>query len=221
MDCGAIFGVIPRAIWEKRVEVDKHNRMLMSTNCLLLISDDKKILIDTGVGNGLGDKLRKIYKIDDQTNLENSLLSAGIRSEDITDVIVTHLHFDHAGGLMNHKTKEPFFPNAIYYTSEKQFQWAQNPSRIDRASYKSRNYNPIYEAGKMQLLKENEQPIPGLKIHYTKGHTPGLMAIEIENEVAPAFYCTDIFPTHHHIPIHYISAYDLYPLDLLIEKQYF
>ncbi|NPE27367.1 MBL fold metallo-hydrolase [Methanococcoides sp. SA1] len=221
MDCGGIFGIIPKAIWQKKVTPDEHNRLKMSTNCLLLISDDRKILVDTGVGNGLGDKLRKIYNIQDETNIESSLAENGLTPKDITDVIVTHLHFDHAGGLMDHKTKEPFFSNARYYSSEEQFHWANNPTMIDRASYKKRNYNPVYDAGRMQLLKNGEQPMDGMKFYYTKGHTPGLICLEIEDENQPVYYCTDIFPTSHHVPVHYISAYDLHPLELLKEKRFF
>jgi len=193
----------------------------MPTNCLLLISDDRKILVDTGVGNGIGDKLRKIYNIQDETNIESSLAENGLTPKDITDVIVTHLHFDHAGGVMDHKIKKPFFPNARYYTSEEQFHWANNPTMIDRASYKSRNYKSVYDAGRMQLLKNGEQPIEGMKFYYTKGHTPGLICLEIEDENQPVYYCTDIFPTSHHVPVHYISAYDLHPLELLKEKRFF
>ena len=221
MDCGGVFGVIPKTIWQKKVEPDEFNRLKMATNCLLLVSDDQKILVDTGVGNGLGEKLRKIYNIQDETNIESSLAEYDIKPEDITDVIVTHLHFDHAGGLMNHKTKEPFFLNARYYASEEQFHWANNPTMIDRASYKTRNYNPIYEAGRMQLLKSGEQPIDGIRFYYTKGHTPGLICLEIQDKQQPLFYCTDIFPTSYHVPVHYISSYDLHPLDLLKEKEFF
>lgn len=221
MDCGGVFGIIPKAIWQKKVKPDEFNRLKMSTNCLLLISEEKKILVDTGVGNGLGEKLRKIYNIEDETNIVSSIAENGIKPEDITDVIATHLHFDHAGGLMDHKIKEPFFPNARYYVSEQQFKWANNPTMIDRASYAKRNFNPVYENGKMQLLKNGEQPIDGIRFYYTKGHTPGLICLEIEDLQQPLFYCTDIFPTSYHIPVYYISAYDLYPIDLLKEKQFF
>ncbi len=217
MDCGAVFGVVPKALWEKRISCDRHNRMLMATNCLLLESKDRRILVDTGVGNGLSEKLRKIYKISDDTTLVSSLAEKGVKPEDITDVVATHLHFDHAGGLMNHRTKRIFFPNATYYCSEIQYKWANQPSVIDRASYARRNFDPV----PLRLLKEGEQRFDGLRFYTTRGHTPGLLALEIQDEQDPGFYCTDIFPTSHHVPVHFISAYDLYPLSLVKEKEFF
>ncbi|MBN2281386.1 MAG: MBL fold metallo-hydrolase [Candidatus Marinimicrobia bacterium] len=221
MDCGGIFGVVPRAIWQKKVNPDEHNRLKMATHCLLLISENRKILVDTGVGNGVGEKLRIIFNIEDDTSLERALAEAMISPEDITDVIVTHLHFDHAGGLINHRSQLPFFPNAQYYTSEEQFQWANNPTLIDRASFTKRNFLPLYEKGKLQLLKAGEQPLDGIRFYYSRGHTPGLLTLEIEDQQQPLFYCADLFPTAFHIPLHYISAYDLYPVDLLREKAFF
>ncbi|MFP4547012.1 MAG: MBL fold metallo-hydrolase [Fidelibacterota bacterium] len=221
MDCGAVFGVVPKALWQRQVQCDEKNRMLMSLNCLLLESAVRKILVDTGLGNGLGEKLRKIYNIQDNTSIADSLAEKGLKPEDITDVLVTHLHFDHAGGLIDHPTKEPFFRNARYYTGKQQFQWAQSPSLIDRASYKKRNYMPLYESGRLQLLKPGEQPFDNIRLYQTTGHTPGMITLEINDNQSPVYYCTDIFPTHFHIPVNYISAYDLHPLDLLREKQFF
>ncbi len=193
----------------------------MSLNCLLLESAEKKILVDTGVGNGLGEKLRKIYNIQDNTSIADSLAEKGLKPEDITDVLVTHLHFDHAGGLMDYSTKEPFFWNARYYTGKQQFQWAQSPSLIDRASYKKRNYMPLYKSGQLQLLKPGEQPFADIRLYQSTGHTPGLIALEVKDKHSPVYYGSDIFPTHFHVPANYISAYDLHPLDLLREKQFF
>ena len=221
MDCGAVFGVVPKALWQNKVECDENNRILMSLNCLLLESGNRKILVDTGIGNGVGKKIRKIFKIEDTTNIELSLNEFGIKPEDITDVISTHLHFDHAGGLMNHKTGNLFFSNARYYVSETQFNWANNPTCIDRASYAKRNFNPVFESSQGQLLKNGEQPIDGMKFYYTNGHTPGMITIEVEDEKTPIFYCSDIFPSSHHIKINYISAYDLIPLSLIKEKEFF
>lgn len=221
MDCGAVFGVVPKALWQRQVQCDEKNRMLMSLNCLLLESGKRKILVDTGVGNGLGEKLRKIYNIQDNTSIADSLAEKGLKPEDITDVLVTHLHFDHAGGLMDHSTKASFFRNARYYTGEQQFQWAQSPSLIDRASYKKRNYMPLYKSGRLQLLKPGEQPFDGIRLYQTTGHTPGMITLEVIKKHNPVYYCADIFPTHFHVPGNYISAYDLHPLDLLREKQFF
>jgi glyoxylase-like metal-dependent hydrolase (beta-lactamase superfamily II) len=221
MDGGSAFGIIPKALWERKVQCDEKNRLLMALNCLLLISDDRKILVDTGIGNGLSDKLRKIYNINDQTNLESSLTRLGIKPAEITDVLITHLHFDHAGGLINHKTGKIFFEEARYYASKKQFEWANSPSILDRASFKKRNYNPVYDSGKMQLLKEGEQPIAGLRLYQTDGHTPGMITLAIEDKKHPVYYCTDLFPTTYHVPLHYISAYDLHPLQLVREKIFF
>ena len=130
MDCGAIFGIIPKAIWQNKVKCDEKNRLMMSMNCLLLESENQKILVDTGTGNGLGDKLNRIYNIKNSESILNTLKKCGLAPEDITDVICTHLHFDHAGGLIGHKTKILYFPNAKYYVSKKQYEWTMNPQFI-------------------------------------------------------------------------------------------
>ncbi|HFB68477.1 MAG TPA: MBL fold metallo-hydrolase, partial [Calditrichae bacterium] len=151
LDGGAMFGVVPRVLWEKRKQPDDKNRIAMATNLLLIQYQDRNILVDTGIGTKYDEKFKKIYAVeDDQYNLTRALEKAGLTAEAITDVILTHLHFDHTGGSTTRNAEGavvPTFPNARYYVQKSQYEWALNPSEKDRASFFPENYVPLYEAG--------------------------------------------------------------------------
>ncbi len=223
MDGGAVFGVIPKVLWNKHVDCDNKNRVQMSCNCLLLEKGSQKILIDTGIGTNLQEKLRKIYKVEnDIDNLDNSLSNLGITKNDITDVIITHLHFDHSGGMITYHDgiSRPTFPNANYYVSKKNYNWAIDPCKIDLASYMKRNFLPLFQSGKLQFLSDQNK-FEGIEIIQSNGHTPGLISIVIQDQKQPIFYCSDMIPSSFHIPTPWISSFDLFPLALIKEKDKF
>jgi len=154
LDGGAMFGIIPKPLWEKTNPADELNRVALSTRNLLLVSDDKKILIDTGMGNKWEEKSKNIYKIDSKRNLELTLEQNDLKPEDITDVLLTHLHFDHAGGSTKIENGNliPSFPNAKYFVQKKNFEWAMNPSDRDKGSYIKDNFEPLVKEGVLNLI---------------------------------------------------------------------
>jgi glyoxylase-like metal-dependent hydrolase (beta-lactamase superfamily II) len=222
MDGGAVFGPIPKALWQKKVATDEFNRVAMVTRSILISSGGRRILVDTGLGNHLQEKLRKIYRIEaGSDNLATALNDAGCQPDEITDVILTHLHFDHTGGALNFARDEPLpaFPNAVYHVQRSNFDWANTPCEIDRASYIRRNFYPLFEMGKLHLLDGETEIFPGIELLTSDGHTPGQQHVLIHDDRTPVFFCGDLFPTVFHLPTAWISAYDLQPLKLIEEKK--
>jgi glyoxylase-like metal-dependent hydrolase (beta-lactamase superfamily II) len=220
LDGGAMFGVIPKPLWERTNPADSLNRTKLAMRNLLLVSDTKKILIDTGIGNKLDAKSINIYDIElEENSTEKSLLKAGLTPEDITDVILTHLHFDHTGGstaLENGKIV-PSFRNAKYHVSEKNFNWASSPSERDRGSYLKENFIPLAEQGVLSFYDQQfDDEINFIEVN---GHTFGQNLVKISDSSATVLYCADLFPFRSHIPLPYIMGYDLQPLVTLKEKK--
>ena len=222
LDGGAMFGIIPKPVWEKKVSADKLNRVNMVTRSLLLVNDEKKILIDTGNGTKWEEKYKQIYDIKtDQYNIEKSLGKYGFSSEQITDVICTHMHFDHIGG--NTKVESgvvvPTFPNAKYWISEENWKLANHPSQKDAGSFIEHDWKVLAENQMIEIIDGREPFIEGVETIVTHGHTPGLLHPIVSDGSNKLFYGADIFPMVAHIPIPWVMAYDVQPVVTMEEKQ--
>ncbi len=216
-----MFGIIPKVLWEKKALPDSLNRIEMVTRSLLLVSESHKILIDTGNGSKWTKKYLDLYNIDlSRYNIHSSLKKYGFSPEDITDVICTHLHFDHAGGntIYDQNTIVPTFPNANYWISEKNWTLANHPSQKDQGSFMECDWEVLAHNNMIRLVKE--QFLPGVEIHFTQGHTDGLMHPVISDGSTILFYGSDIFPTAAHIPIPWVMSYDLHPRKTVKEKEF-
>ena len=219
LDGGAMFGIIPKVMWEKKAPSDSYNRIKMVTRSLLLVSDSHKILIDTGNGSKWTKKYLDHYNIDfSMYNIKSSLNKYGFTSDDITDVICTHLHFDHAGGntIYDEDRLVPSFSNATYWISQKNWDLANHPSQKDRGSFIEDDWEVLGQNNMIRLVKE--EFLPGIEIYFTQGHTDGLMHPIISDGNKTLFYGADIFPTAAHIPIPWVMSYDLRPTETVKEK---
>lgn len=222
LDGGAMFGIIPKPLWEKTNLPDSANRIKLSTRNLLLINGNRKILIDSGMGNKWDAKSKSIYSINqDEFSLDNELVKAGISAGEITDIIITHLHFDHTGGSIKLENGKliPAFPNAKYYVQKKNFEWAVNPSERDRGSYIKENFVPIFEAGLLNLIDNNIDFDDEIEFLVVNGHTFSQQLVKISDSSTTILFCGDLIPTSSHIPIPYVMGYDLQPLVTVQEKK--
>ncbi len=222
LDGGAMFGVVPRVLWEKKKQPDERNRIAMATNLLLIQENNRTILVDTGIGTKSDEKFKKIYAIDDAYHVVAALQQVGIAPEAVTDVILTHLHFDHAGGATRYSDAGevvPTFPNARYYVQKAQYEWALNPSEKDRASFLAENYVPLFEAGQLELLESDGEIFPGISVITVTGHTPGQQMVRVQGGGQTLLFAADLIPLEPHLSIPWIMAYDLYPLETLQEKK--
>ncbi|MCB9057694.1 MAG: MBL fold metallo-hydrolase [Calditrichae bacterium] len=223
LDGGAMFGVVPKTLWSRTNPSDDLNRILLAMRLLLIRYENKIIVTDTGVGNKLNEKLSKIYNVDHQKyNLLNSLKAHNINPEDVTDVIITHLHFDHIGGatwMDSHGELRLTFPNALHHVQKKHWEWALNPSEKDGASFMKENYVPIKDENRLNLLDGPGELFPGLSLLVVNGHTPSMQMIKISDRKETLLYCTDLVPMSSHIPLPYIMGYDVKPLTTLAEKK--
>jgi len=221
LDGGAMFGIIPKNLWGKTNPPDDQNRIKLATRNLLLEKGEKKILVDTGMGYKWDEKAKKIYDIDPQKNsIEISLNEFNLKPEDITDVILTHLHFDHTGGSTKSENGKivPAFPKAKYFVQKKNFEWAMNPSDRDKGSYIKDNFEPLYEEGMLNLLSD-EKFDDEIDFIVVNGHTFGQQLLKISDSKNTILYCGDLFPTTSHIPLPYVMGYDLQPLITITEKK--
>ncbi|MCD6185964.1 MAG: MBL fold metallo-hydrolase [Deltaproteobacteria bacterium] len=226
-DGGAMFGVVPKTLWKKKIPPDKMNRIPMRAVSLLIKGKRRNILVDTGYGSKLSEKLNKIYGITSCPDIDVSLSRHGLTINDVTDVFITHLHFDHIGGATHIKNNQPVpsFPNAVYYIQKKQWEAAIHPNIRDKSSYIDDNYLPLKKNGLLKLTDGPEKLFPGIETIVTQGHTPGQQHIlikgdPIKNEES-LFFCADLIPTSAHIPIAWNMAYDLDPLTIMEEKAHF
>ncbi len=222
LDGGAMFGVVPKTLWSKTNPSDELNRIEMVTRNLLLVSDDKKIIIDTGNSQKMNEKLRDIYKLRFfPDNLISSLGSLNIKREDITDVILTHLHFDHTGGstYLENDDLKITFPNATYYVQKRHWEYASSPSERDRASFIKDDFIPLYEDDQLNLVDGNLELLPDIFTIVVNGHTTAQQIIKISDDTKTILFCADLIPMFSHIPLPYIMGYDLRPLETLEEKR--
>jgi len=223
LDGGSMFGVVPKTIWNKSNPSDDKNRIEMSTNVLLLESKDRKILVDTGIGHKMSDKLNKIYGVDySEYTLEKGLNNLSIKPEDITDVILTHLHFDHAGGSTifdERNTPLPAFKNAVYHVQEKHLDWALNPTERDKASFFPENYEPMIKSKQLKTVDEKHKFDDFITLIPLNGHTRSMQIVKISDGKEALVYLADLIPMSAHVPLPYIMGYDLFPLVTLEEKR--
>ncbi len=222
LDGGAMFGVVPRALWEKTNPPDEKNRIAMEARALLLVGKGRRILVDAGNGAKYDQKLSSIYKIDTgRAEILTSLKRHNLAPADITDVILTHLHFDHAGGATTRTGGKlvPTFPNAKHYVQYEQWLSALKPTERDRASYFAEDYLPLYERGLLQFTEGEMEVVPGIRVRCLHGHTAALQCPIISDGDTTLFYCADLVPTASHVQLPWIMAYDLRPLVTLEEKR--
>lgn len=227
LDGGAMFGVVPKPLWEKRIPADERNRIQLGMRCLLIEHPSGLVLIDTGAGNKENEKFKDIYGLqnegaDGRTMLEDGLRQIGVTAADIAIVINTHLHFDHAGGNTRNRpdgSLEISFPNATYIIRRGEYDYAMQPNERTAASYFERNYAPLEAADKIEFVAREKTIVKGIKVVPTPGHTPFHQSILIESAGERAFYLGDLVPTHAHLPLPWIMGYDVEPLVTLETKR--
>ena len=238
LDGGAMFGTVPKVLWEKSNPSDSHNRIAMEARALLLRSSStingrpRVVLVDTGIGGDfnakygdkLGPKFAEMYAMDQgATSLTSSLKKIGLTADDVTDVVLTHLHFDHAGGSTIWDATAgklvPTFKNAQYYVQRANLETARQPNRRERASYYGANFEPLLEAGVLKILDGAVQDLlPGVSVAVSDGHTEGQQYVRISDGAKTIYYCGDVIPTSSHVRLPWVMGYDLRPLDLIDEK---
>jgi len=222
LDGGAMFGVVPKNLWEKAIPADLENRIPMTSRSLVIRGNGRVILVDNGVGDKLPDRFKKIYGIAASAHsMDERLAPLHLSAADITDVILTHLHFDHAGGsiALVGGNLAPAFPNARYYVQQSQWDLACSPSLRDRSSYIPDNFLPLLEHKVLHLM---DGPVDdffeGIHLIVTNGHTPGQQHPLILGSDRSLFFCADLIPTSAHLPISWHMAYDNHPIDIMDEK---
>jgi glyoxylase-like metal-dependent hydrolase (beta-lactamase superfamily II) len=222
LDGGAMFGIIPKPLWQRNNPADEKNRITLGARCLLLKSDSKKILVETGMGETWDKKFMSIYNVNFSAHtLNKSLEKHGISNEDITDVILTHLHFDHTGGstkLENGKFV-PAFPNAKYHVQKKQFEWALNPTDRDKGSFIPHTYLPLQEHSVFQFADGDSYFDDEIQFLTINGHTISQQMLKISDASNTFLFCADLIPTMYHIPIPYVMGFDIQPLVTVEEKK--
>lgn len=230
LDGGAMFGVVPKAIWNKTNPADENNQIDIAARCLLIEDADRLILIDTGMGDKQSDKFFGHYHLWGDYSLEKSLREKGFCPDDITDVFLTHLHFDHVGGAVSwnkdHTGYVPTFKNARYWTNENHWEWATKPNAREKASFLSENILPLQESGQLHFIQRPdgdllEKSELGFGIFFADGHTEKQMIPLIDYQGDTIAFCADLLPTAGHIPLPYVMGYDTRPLLTLPEKQKF
>ncbi|MFN2492699.1 MAG: MBL fold metallo-hydrolase [Pyrinomonadaceae bacterium] len=223
LDGGAMFGVVPRTLWSKVCPPDDQNRIKMNTNCVFVDAGDQKILIETGIGEKWSAKHTEMYGIGREHSFNRSLKSiTGIESKDITIVINTHLHFDHAGGntIVNGDSGPvPAFPNARYFISKSEYEHAEAPSERDRASYLPENWRPLIDSGQIELKPANYEVVPGLRMERYAGHNRSMQCWRLERAGRTIFGFADLVPMRAHVSPAWIMGYDLYPAETLEVKR--
>ena len=229
LDGGAMFGVVPKTLWERKIQPDDRNRIPLGMRCLLIEHPDALVLVDTGAGNKENEKFHSIYGIENgpvgsagPTQLESALAEAGFAPADVTMVISSHLHFDHAGGNTRRDddgSVVPSFPNARYVVRRGEWDWAHHTNERTSASYFPHNFDPLREAGRLELVDDDAQVLPGLQLRHTPGHTPHHQGILLTAGAERLFYLADLAPTVAHVPLPWIMGYDVEPLVTLETKR--
>ena len=225
LDGGAMFGVVPKSMWKKLNPPDENNMCNWAMRCMLIEDEGRLILIDNGMGNKQDEKFFGYYFLNGDDSLERSLSKYGFSKEDITDVFLTHLHFDHCGGSIEKAGDQlvPAFTNATYWSNEKHWQWATNPNDREKASFLKENILPIQESGKLKFVetKEGIGFTKNIHLRFVNGHTESMMLPQIKYKDKTIVFMADLLPSLAHIPIPYVMAYDTRPLETLKEKKSF
>jgi len=221
LDGGSMFGVVPKTLWEKKAPPDERNRIRLATNSLLVRAPGKTIVVETGNGAKWDAKLRNIYGIGEGDGLQAALGKTGVKPEEVDLVINTHLHFDHAGGNTRpvQARDVPAFPRAKYLVQRAELQHAMHPTERDRASYFPDRFVPITEAGQWQLVEGDVEILPGISVVRIPGHNENIQAVKISGGGKTLLFVADLIPTRHHLPLPWIMAFDLYPMQTLETKR--
>jgi len=221
LDGGAMFGVIPKPLWEKQIQPDARNRIHLTMNCLVVRTGKDCILIESGAGDKLDEKRRDIFGLGGPPRLLEQMAAIGVRPEDVNIVLNTHLHFDHCGWNTRAVAGRlvPTFPNARYIVQRGELDWARHPSERDRGSYFPENFAPIDEAGRWSLVDGDVEIVPGIRVYRVPGHNRDMQCVRIESAGRTLFLPVDLCPTHYHIPVHWVMSYDLYPLQTMENKK--
>lgn len=222
LDGGAMFGIVPKPLWSKRIEPDAQNRISLSMRCLLLEGPDRVILIDTGIGDTFkGTKYQEIYAVDhDSGTLDESLQAHGFNLRDVTDVILTHLHFDHCGGSTRETQEgyEPTFLNATYHVQRRHWNWATDPNPKEQASFVSETFVPLEAADQLHLVDGKKALFPNLEVALVNGHTEAQQIVKVSDDDTTLVYVADLVPTSHHLAPVWTMAFDVRPLQTIEEK---
>jgi len=227
LDGGAMFGVVPKPLWERRIAADERNRIQLGMRCLLIEHPSGLVLVDSGAGNKENAKFHDIYAVENagangRTALEDGLAQLGVSPEQIAFLISTHLHFDHAGGntfIDEAGVVRPTFPRARYFVQRGEYEFATHPNERTAASYFDRNYAPTLESGQLELLEGESEIVDGIGVMVTAGHTPYHQSIVIRSAGETAIFLGDLVPTHAHLPLPWIMGYDVEPLVTLESKR--
>lgn len=221
LDGGAMFGIVPRVLWEKVAKPDEKNRILIGLNCLLIRTPQDNILVDTGVGEKWSEKQVSIYDISHPPTILTSLEKVGLKAEDISIVINTHLHFDHAGGNTRFNSKGeivPTFPNARYYVQKSEYEHASNPNERDKGSYLDENWTALKE--QLFFTEGREEIVSGVTVFRVPGHNLDTQLVKVDQGGETVVFLADIIPTTMHLPVSWVMGYDLYPVELMEQKKF-
>ena len=229
LDGGAMFGVVPKVMWNKLNPADENNLCNWAMRCLLVETGDRLILIDNGIGDKQDARFLSHYYLSGDETLDSSLAAAGFSKDDVTDVILTHLHFDHCGGSIVRDGDKlvTAFRNAVYWSNERHWQWATKPNDREKASFLKENILPIQESGQLHFIPIAEtgtvpfSNVPGVSIRYAFGHTDAMMLPQVEVNGRTVVFMADLLPSPAHMPLPYVMAYDMFPLTTLQEKKAF
>ena len=220
-----MFGVVPKTIWNKSNPADENNLCTWAMRCLLIEDGGRLILVDTGIGNKQDEKFFSHYYLHGDATIDTSLAKLGFNRNDITDVFLTHLHFDHVGGAVvrNGEKLQPAFKNATYWSNEKHWDWAVNPNEREKASFLKDNILPIRESGQLKFVSTEDRAkfTDSISIRFVYGHTDSMMLPLINYKGKQILYMADLLPSTGHIPLPYVMAYDMFPLQTLKEKKVF
>ena len=225
LDGGAMFGVVPKTIWQKTNPADSNNLIDMSMRCMLIEDGKRLILIDTGLGSKQSDKFFGYYQLFGNFSLESSLAKHGFHRDDITDVFLTHLHFDHCGGVIEWNSQktllQPAFKNAKFWSNDNHWKWALEPNPREKASFLKENINPIRESGQLNFITNNSLEQIGFNVLFMDGHTEKQMLPKLSYQGKTIVFMADLLPTIGHIPLPYVMGYDTRPLLTIKEKAIF
>jgi len=223
LDGGAMFGVVPKTIWNKTNPADENNLCTWAMRCLLIEDEGRLILVDTGIGNKQDAKFFSHYYLHGDATMDTSLAAAGFHRDDITDVFLTHLHFDHVGGAIARHGDQlvPAFKNATYWSNKQHWDWAVNPNEREKASFFKENILPIQESGRLKFIpvEDNASFTENIHVKFAYGHTDAMMLPLINYKGHTILYMADLLPSVGHIPLPYLMAYDMFPLKTLTEKK--